>query len=96
MPSHDSPGIQLAHLMTGARAAHRLYLDPTAPLNLGKRLTITRMASYLGWDALHYDTMPSSRFNIWHFPLEYRSDPATRKVQPLRAPLYIGPGDLTA
>lgn len=96
VPSHKYPGIQVADVLTGAiAAAHRLHLDPGVPVNAGKRLTIERMAHYLGWNALHYDTWPSSRFNIWHFPREYRSCPATRLPQPAQEPFYIHPNDLS-
>jgi hypothetical protein len=95
VPSHLYPGIQVADLITGAIAAsHRLHLDPDAPLNAGKRLAISRLSQVLGWDALHYDTYPHSKFNIWHFPSEYRADPATRQVKPARMLPYIVPADL--
>lgn len=95
VPSHEHPGIQIADMLTGAIAAsHRLYLDADTPLNAGKRLAIERMAALLGWDALHYNTMPHSRFNIWHFPQEYRAMPATLEVRPSRLVPFITPEDL--
>jgi hypothetical protein len=91
--SVDYPGVQVADMITGAvTSAHRLYLDPTMPLNHGKRLAIARMAGVLGWDHLHYDTLPDSSFNIWHFPVEYRAKPATLKVE-RRAPVFVTPSD---
>jgi len=93
--SHDYPGIQVADIMTGAVAAsHRLYLDPKARLNAGKRLAIQRMAALLGWDALHYDTYPHDKFNIWHFPTEYRATPESRPIRVPRMIPFITPADL--
>ena len=45
-------------------------------------MTISKMASILGWDSLAYDTMPNNDFNIWHFPPETRAIPATKQVIP--------------
>lgn len=96
VPSHEHPGIQVADMLTGAIAAsHRLYLDPKTRLNAGKRLAIERMASVVGWDALHYDTFPHDKFNIWHFPTEYRADPATREIRVSKLIPFIKPTDLT-
>lgn len=95
VPSHDHPGIQVADMLTGAVAAsHRLLLDPTTRLNAGKRLAIERMASVLGWDGLHYDTFPHDKFNIWHFPVEYRANPATREIRVSKLIPFIKPQDL--
>ncbi|MEI9942150.1 MAG: DUF3800 domain-containing protein [Pseudomonadota bacterium] len=95
VPSHQYPGVQVADLMTGAiNAGHRLFLDPDAPLNPGKRLAISRMASLLGWDALHYDTFPHNKFNIWHFPKTYRAVPASRQIRVPRLTPFITPVDL--
>lgn len=81
VPSRDYIGIQVADVLTGAVwAAHERRLDSTTPLNRGKIVTIERLASMLGWDDLCYDTMPSSKLNVWHFPTDYRADPATRMV----------------
>lgn len=93
--SHDHPGIQVADMMTGAIAAsHRLFLDPNTPLNAGKRLAIERMAAVLGWDALHHDTFPHDKFNIWHFPQAYRAVPESRKIRVSRLVPFITPSDL--
>lgn len=95
--SHESPGVQVADLLTGLFAsAHRLHLSPDAPLHPGKRLTIKRAAQYLGWDALHYDTWQESTLNVWHFPTEYRGDPETKKIRAMKSPLWVSPGDLVA
>jgi len=40
------------------------------------------MANMLGWDQLVYDTYPNKDFNIWHFPSENRSRPATKAITP--------------
>jgi hypothetical protein len=93
--SRDVPGVQVADLLTGAiAAAHRLYLDPKMALNAGKRLAIERLAALLGWDDLCYDTFPNTKFNIWHFPTEYRADPRTRRVGVVTSPRYVDAGTL--
>lgn len=80
--SREHRGLQLADLFTGALCdAHRLRLDPEAHIDGGKRLAISRMAQLLGLDALHYDTWPNSHFNIWHFPKEFRAQPATVDIR---------------
>jgi len=79
--SNQYVGIQIADLLTGAiNAAHSLWLNPKLPIHPGKRLAIERLAEVLGWDDLCYDTMPSEKFNIWHFPVEYRCVPETKTV----------------
>jgi hypothetical protein len=94
--SHDHPGVQIADFLTGAVAtSHRLLLDSGTPVNPAKRLAIARLANLLGWDALHYDTFPHSKFNVWHFPTEYRAQPATRRVQRARLVPFIRPEDLS-
>jgi Protein of unknown function (DUF3800) len=94
--SSEVPGVQVADLLTGAIAAsHRLYLDPTMPINAGKRLAIERLAALLGWDDLCYDTRPNTKFNIWHFPTEYRAYPKTRRVRAGSSPRYVDAGTLT-
>ena len=81
--SRHYPGIQAADMLTGAiTSAHNQYLHPQAGISPGKQLLIDRLASVLGWDALHYDTYPEDKFNIWHFPEEWRADPATKRIQP--------------
>ena len=44
--------------------------------------TFIKMANMLGWDKLVYDTYPNKDFNIWHFPSENRSRPATKAITP--------------
>ena len=95
--SHDYPGIQVADFLTGAVAAsHRLFLDPSTPLNLGKRVAIARLARLLGWDSLHYDTFPHSKFNIWHFPIEYRAQPRTEHVRATRLVPFVRADEIRA
>jgi Protein of unknown function (DUF3800) len=95
VPSHEHAGIQVADMLTGAIAAsHRLFLDPDLPIHKGKRLAIARMASLLGWDALHYDTFPDDKFNIWHFPEEYRAMPQSRQVAIAEHTPFITAADL--
>ena len=93
--SHDCVGVQVADILTGAiTAAHARKLNPATPLHPGKKLAIERLAEMLGWDDLCYDTMPSDKINIWHFPKEYRASPATRAVLRGREPRYITAVDL--
>jgi hypothetical protein len=93
--SHTRVGVQVADLLIGAvNAAHGRRLNPRFPLNSTKRLAIDRLAQMLGWDDLCYDTMPSNKFNIWHFPIEYRADPATRRVNPTNKIPYVSSVDL--
>lgn len=95
--SVETPGIQVADLLTGAIcAAHQRRLDPKAKLNRAKAVAIERLAEMLGWDDLCYDTMPHSKVNIWHFPIEYRADPQTRLVVPAKAVRYVSAADLLA
>jgi hypothetical protein len=93
--SHDCVGVQVADLLTGAvNAAHERLLNAGIPLHPGKRLAIERLAQMLGWDDLCYDTMPSDKFNIWHFPIEYRALPRTRAVIRVRPVPYVTSVDL--
>jgi len=94
--SKKYPGIQTADFLTGAlKAAHHLYLQPSAPVSESKKLLLQRLASMLGWDALHYDTMPNDAFDIWHFPWqEYRARPKTMQVTPMLDVPYITANEL--
>jgi hypothetical protein len=92
--SKETPGIQVADVLTGlVVAAHARKLDSSVAVNATKALAITRAATMLGWDDLCYDTLPDSKFNIWHFPIQYRGQPATRRVIPAR-PAYVTRSDL--
>jgi len=75
-------GIQAADFLTGAVvAAHNVFLNPSRPIHPGKMLLARRMAAVLGWSDLVCDTFPTEKkFNIWHFPQEWRSVPETRAV----------------
>ncbi len=90
-------GIQAADLLTGAiKAAHHLYLDQDCPISPGKELLLNRLAATLGWDALHYDTWPNQKFNIWHFPQEgYRAIPGTKTPQPIFNVPYVTAADIS-
>jgi hypothetical protein len=95
VPSNRYVGIQVADLLTGAiNAAHSLWLNPKLPIHPGKRLAIERLAEVLGWDDLCYDTMPSEKFNIWHFPVEYRCVPRTQTIEPAARIQYVSSVDL--
>jgi hypothetical protein len=75
-------GIQAADFLTGAVvAAHNVFLNPSRPIHPGKILLAKRMAAVLGWSDLVCDTFPTEKkFNIWHFPQEWRAVPETRGV----------------
>jgi len=93
--SHNCVGVQVADLLTGAvNAAHARSLNTRTPLHPGKRLAIERLAQIIGWDDLCYDTMPSDKFNVWHFPIEYRAVPRTRAVKPTSQIPYVSSADL--
>lgn len=93
--SKGSNGVQVADLLTGVvTAAHNLYLLPEMQLHPGKRVAIDRVARMLGWDRLCYDTYPHPRFNIWHFPIEFRAEPASRHPNPTRAVSYVLPSEV--
>ncbi len=79
--SDSNDGIQAIDVLTGMiTSAHLARLDDRHSPNHGKALVMSRAAHALGWRDLVCDTMPHEQFNIWHFPTEYRSMPATRKV----------------
>jgi Protein of unknown function (DUF3800) len=93
--SKSEPAIQVVDLLTGAiTSAHRAALDSTFELHPGKALMIARMAEMLNWPNLVCDTFPDSRFNIWHFPIEYRAAPETRSVAAVRPPRYLMKTDI--
>jgi hypothetical protein len=88
--SKQQPAIQVADLLTGAiTCAHRGALSPAWMPHRGKALCMQRMAEMLGWPDLVCDTMPDSRFNIWHFPIEYRAAPETRSIGFVNPPRYV-------
>lgn len=88
-------GIQVADVLTGAmNSGHQCFLDPATEINTAKRVTIQRLSAMLGWNDLCYDTMPSPRFNIWHFPQEYRACPKTQEVKISSHVPYVKPGDI--
>ena len=80
--SRSRLAIQAMDLVAGAiTASANAYLDPVFKPNAAKQDLINRFSHLLGWDALHYDTMPGSTPNIWHFPREYRADPDTKPIR---------------
>ncbi|MGH8615671.1 MAG: DUF3800 domain-containing protein [Gammaproteobacteria bacterium] len=87
-------GLQAVDYLTGAIcSAHNMRLCPNQSMAPAKRLAIKRLAKMLGWDDLIYDTYPNGDFNIWHFPIDFRCDPATLKVRPdLQVP-YVTAGE---
>jgi|26BtaG_2_1085354.scaffolds.fasta_scaffold03963_1 hypothetical protein len=92
--SRDELLIQVADLITGAiTAGHNLFQAPDMDIHAGKRLAIQKIAASLGWDGLHYDTWPNTKFNIWHFPTEFRATPMTENVRPMFDVPYVTRGD---
>ncbi len=88
-------GIQAVDVLTGAiTAAHQCHLNPNFKIHLGKQVAIRRLASLLGWDDLCYDTMPDPKLNVWHFPIEYRAIPRTRKYKLRNSIPYVSAMDL--
>jgi len=76
-------GLQAADILTGAvNTGYLLYFSPEAQMQEAKKIVVAKMADILGWDKLEYDTMPNNMFNIWHFPIETRAVPGTRKITP--------------
>lgn len=70
--SHESPGVQCADILTGAiNTAHMLKLQALA-IHPGKHLALNRLSTLLTWPHLAHDTFPHDKFNVWHFPIEYR------------------------
>jgi hypothetical protein len=95
--SKETPGIQVADLITGAIVAgHNLHLNPGFRMHHGKGVALARVAQSLGWDRLCYDTYPEPQFNVWHFPIEYRATPATVKIVPASQVPFVCAADLEA
>lgn len=83
---HDSKahaGLQVVDILTGAvNSGYMKYLNENIKLSKAKEASFIKMAEMLGWDKLHYDTFPNKDFNIWHFPIENKANPATKKIVP--------------
>jgi hypothetical protein len=85
----------MADVLTGAiNAAHLRYLAGESGMNPAKELTVRRLAAMLGWDDLCYDTFPHEKFNVWHFPIEYRAIPRTLNPNPTGAIPYVSPDEM--
>lgn len=91
--SRHNVGVQVADLLTGAITASRnMYLNEDFKVNAAKALFISKLSQILGWETLHYDTYPESKFNIWHFPEECRNNPETmNEYQRNRIPYVTKP-----
>ena len=93
--SSETAGIQVADLLTGAiNTAHVCHLCPGFTIHNGKRLAIRRLADMVGWPHLAHDTYPHPKFNVWHFPTEFRGpsrDPVFREDIP-----YVCADELSA
>jgi hypothetical protein len=57
------------------------FLNPNLTLSRAKEAAFVKMANMLGWDKLHYDTYPNQSFNLWHFPIDNKARPATKKIK---------------
>jgi hypothetical protein len=92
--SSTAVGIQAADLLTGViNAAHVCAIRPDVAIHGGKRLAIERVASMLGWQRLAHDTYPHPKFNIWHFPTEFRG-PSRDPVFSTAVP-YVAADDIS-
>jgi hypothetical protein len=93
--SADTPGIRVADVLTGAvNTAHLCRLCPRYSVHAGKRVAMDRLAKMLGWPHLAHDTYPHEKFNIWHFPTEFRG-PSRDPIFADRVP-YVCAGDIEA
>jgi hypothetical protein len=82
-------GIQAVDLLTGAIVcSHNIGLIPSRVTQAGKKLLIKRLSAVLGWPDMFCDTLPNSKFNIWHFPDDkrgtggWRAFPESRAISP--------------
>lgn len=90
--SKEHLGLQVVDILTGAvNSGYMKFLMPELTLSKAKEAAFIKMAQMLGWDKLVYDTYPNKDFNIWHFPSENRSRPATKSIVPN---FHISPVDL--
>jgi hypothetical protein len=81
--SKEHLGLQVVDILTGAvNSGYMKFLNPKLSLSVAKEAAFIKMANMLGWDQLVYDTYPNKDFNIWHFPSENRSRPATKAITP--------------
>lgn len=95
--SKSSLCLQVADFITGAiNHAHHRFLNSKLPMAVGKKLFIERLSVMLGWNDVIYDTYPNLDFNIWHFPIEWRSVPATKNVNINLNVSYVLPSELEA
>lgn len=93
--SHEIIGIQATDLLTGAITTSCCrYLQPSLNIHPGKKLAISRLSQMLGWDDLCCDTYPHDKFNIWHFPIEYRGIPGKVEPWPTGVIPYVSSADL--
>ena len=81
LDSKEHPLLQFTDVLVGAVTSDTsLHLDPSVPVNEGKRELIATLGGLVGWPRLCYDTFPNRWFNVWHFPIEFRNRPGTRSV----------------
>jgi hypothetical protein len=90
--SHESLGIQLADVLTGAINSAHLVATQKLSIHYGKQIAIQRLAAQLGWDHLAYDTYPHPKLNIWHFPTEFRGP--SRDPKPSGTIPYVNASDV--
>lgn len=93
--SKNNPIIQCCDFITGAiTTSHNIALNPDHIINKGKILCINKLAEIIGWDDLSCDTWKNDKFNIWHFPTEFRGKPHESKnlnKQNFTSPSYLNP-----
>lgn len=93
--SKDHLGLQVVDILTGAvNSGYMKFLTPNLVLSSAKEAAFINMAKMLGWDRLVYDTYPNKDFNIWHFPAENRSRPATKDILPNFSIIPIGRNEI--
>jgi len=81
--SKEHIGLQVVDILTGAvNSGYMKFLNQGLVLSKAKEAAFVKMAAMLGWDQLIYDTYPNRSFNIWHFPSDNRSRPATMRIRP--------------
>jgi hypothetical protein len=81
--SKEHLGLQVVDILTGAvNSGYLKFLNQKLTLSVAKEAAFKKMSNMLGWDKFVYDTYPNKDFNIWHFPSENRSRPATKDIVP--------------
>ncbi|MCA9855473.1 MAG: DUF3800 domain-containing protein [Dehalococcoidia bacterium] len=67
------PLLQMTDVWLGAiTASTNCHVVECTDDHLGKTVIANDLAQAVGWDGLHFDTMPNRIFNVWHFPIGFR------------------------